>query len=90
MPDQPDESGFVDDQDRIEYLRRHFEQGVRAIEAGVPLAGWFVWSLMDNFEWASGYDKRFGVVRVDYETLERTIKASGRWLSQVAFANAVL
>ncbi|MBT8249356.1 MAG: beta-glucosidase [Acidimicrobiia bacterium] len=89
MRDVPDDEGFVDDQDRIEFLRRHFAEGLRAIDDGAPLAGWFVWSMMDNFEWASGYGKRFGVIRVDYETQQRTVKSSGRWLADVIEANGL-
>lgn len=71
-------SGEVDDQDRVRYLDRHLAAAADAIEAGVPLAGYFGWSLLDNFEWAEGYTKRFGIVRVDYDTQRRTVKASGR------------
>jgi beta-glucosidase len=55
----------------------------RAMQRGVDLRGYMVWSLMDNFEWAWGYSKRFGIVFVDYESLERTIKSSGRWLTEL-------
>jgi beta-glucosidase len=55
----------------------------RAIADGVDLRGYFVWSLLDNFEWAFGYSKRFGIVRVDYDTQERTVKDSARWYAQV-------
>ncbi len=68
--------GKVDDVVRIGYLARHFDAAKQAIAEGVPLEGYFVWSLMDNFEWALGYEKRFGLVHVDFETLERTPKAS--------------
>ena len=68
--------GKVDDQERIAYLDAHFKQALSAIENGVPLKAYFVWSLMDNFEWALGFDKRFGLVHVDFETLARTPKAS--------------
>ena len=54
-----------------------------AREAGIDVRGYFLWSLLDNFEWAYGYDRRFGIIRVDYDTLERTIKDSGRWYSQL-------
>ncbi|AKN75191.1 beta-glucosidase [Streptomyces sp. PBH53] len=69
----------VDDQDRIAYLDAHVRALHRAIEAGVDVRGYFVWSLMDNFEWAEGYARRFGLVHVDFETLERTPKASYHW-----------
>lgn len=74
--DLPDATGFVRDGDRTEFLRIHLDAVLDAIDAGVPVAGYFYWSLMDNFEWAWGYDKRFGLVRVDYETQERIPKAS--------------
>jgi len=70
----------VDDQDRIAYLDGHIRALHRASEAGVDVRGYFVWSLLDNFEWAEGYARRFGLVHVDYETLERTPKASYGWL----------
>jgi len=53
------------------------------MDDGVPMRGYFVWSLLDNFEWAEGYDKRFGIVRVDFDTLERTVKDSGHWFRDV-------
>ncbi|MEU0946373.1 GH1 family beta-glucosidase [Streptomyces canus] len=69
----------VDDQDRIAYLDGHVRALHRAVEAGVDVRGYFVWSLMDNFEWAEGYARRFGLVHVDFETLARTPKASYAW-----------
>jgi beta-glucosidase len=72
-------NGTVEDPQRISYLARHFDAVARAIEHGVPVGGYFVWSLLDNFEWAYGYSKRFGIVYVDYQTLERVPKASYRW-----------
>ena len=72
-------NGHVDDPRRIAYLERHLEAVSRALEAGVPLAGYFVWSLLDNFEWSQGYSQRFGIVYVDFETLERVPKASYAW-----------
>jgi len=89
MPDQADENDFVDDQDRIDYLHGHLQQIHLAIESGIPVKGYFAWSLFDNFEWAFGYAKRFGIVRVNYETLERTPKASAHWFGQIAVANAM-
>ena len=72
-------SGRVQDDDRIDYLRTHIGAVASAMQQGVPMAGYMVWSLMDNFEWASGYLKRFGIVHVDYDTQVRTPKASAEW-----------
>ncbi|MFJ9627969.1 GH1 family beta-glucosidase [Streptomyces sp. NPDC101175] len=69
----------LDDQDRISYLDGHVRALHRALAAGVDVRGYFVWSLLDNFEWAEGYERRFGLVHVDYETLARTPKASYGW-----------
>ncbi|MEE2039925.1 GH1 family beta-glucosidase [Nocardiopsis sp. CT-R113] len=77
--DRPDETGRVRDTGRVDYLRDHLAALGRAIEAGVDVRGYFVWSLLDNFEWAYGYDRRFGLVRVDYELLERHPKDSYHW-----------
>lgn len=68
--------GAVGDEGRIAYLARHLQAVQRAIAAGAPVQGYFVWSLMDNYEWSLGYEKRFGLVHVDFETLQRTPKAS--------------
>ncbi|MFJ9146530.1 GH1 family beta-glucosidase [Streptomyces sp. NPDC102270] len=73
----------VDDQDRISYLDGHIRALHRAVEAGVDVRGYFVWSLMDNFEWAEGYARRFGLVHVDFETLARTPKASYAWYREL-------
>ena len=75
--------GRVHDADRVDYLNRHFTAAHRAIDQGVDLRGYTVWSLMDNFEWGFGYSKRFGIVRVDYDTQERIVKDSGLWLKEV-------
>ena len=69
--------GAVHDPGRTAYLESHLHAVNRAAEAGAPMAGYFAWSVLDNFEWSYGYDKRFGLIRVDYETQERTIKSSG-------------
>ncbi len=82
-PDKPDERGYVDDQDRITYLRDHFKAANAAMKEGVDLRGYLVWSLMDNLEWSLGFEKRFGLVHCDRKTLKRTIKASGLWYSNV-------
>jgi beta-glucosidase len=71
--------GRVTDVARIDYLRSHLLALARAIELGVDVRGYFYWSLLDNFEWNSGYAKRFGLVHVDYETQKRTAKDSAHW-----------
>lgn len=71
--------GRVHDSDRIDYLRGHLEALAAAVAAGVDVRGYYVWSLLDNFEWARGYGQRFGIVRVDYDTQERIPKDSYRW-----------
>ena len=88
--DTEERDGSVLDIGRLEYYRRHLEACSRAIADGVPLKGYFAWSLMDNFEWAHGYSKRFGLCRVNYRTQERTIKTSGRYYADVIAANRVL
>jgi beta-glucosidase len=82
----PDAQGVVDDEPRRAYLEGHLRSCLDALADGVPLDGYFAWSLMDNFEWAYGYEKRFGLVHVDYATQARTVKASGRWFADVARA----
>ena len=85
--DGPDASGRVPDQGRLDYLREHFSAAHRAMQNGVPLAGYFVWSLMDNFEWAKGYLQRFGIVWVDFDTQERIPKDSALWYKDVIARN---
>ncbi len=85
----PDESGRVADVHRLNYLRSHFIAAQKAIEAGVPLAGYFVWSLMDNFEWSRGYSQRFGIVYVDYQTQKRYLKDSALWYKDVIEKNGL-
>lgn len=87
--DEVGPDGFVDDVRRIDYMRGHLDSARRAIEAGVPLKGYFAWSLMDNFEWAHGYTKRFGLFRVDYGDQSRHPKRSAHWYRSVISANAV-
>jgi beta-glucosidase len=76
-PDVVRPDGTVDDPERQDYLLRHLQACASAARKGAPLAGYFAWSLLDNFEWAYGYEKRFGLVHVDYDTQRRTIKGSG-------------
>jgi len=75
-------NGTVEDDYRIDYLVRHLEKVLEAINAGVDVRGYFIWSLMDNFEWAYGYSKRFGIVYVDYSTQKRIWKKSAYWLRE--------
>lgn len=83
----PGNDGQVHDLKRIAYLKAHLEQAARAIDAGVPVSGYYLWSLMDNFEWALGYSQRFGIIHVDYKTQKRTIKDSAKWYAEVAKNN---
>ena len=78
-PDTVDRDGRVRDTDRLDYLARHVAAAAEALEAGVPLTGYHVWSLLDNFEWSLGYSRRFGLVHVDFGTQQRTPKDSARW-----------
>ncbi len=83
----PDEKGAIHDEYRTSYLRTHFAAAYRAIQAGIPLAGYFVWSLLDNFEWSWGYLQRFGIIWVDYQTQKRTLKDSAKWYKRVIRKN---
>ncbi|MGB0645521.1 MAG: GH1 family beta-glucosidase [Bradymonadia bacterium] len=83
------DDGKVHDQERIDYFRGHLVSCAKAIEQGVPLTGYYAWSLMDNFEWAFGYEKRFGLVHVDYDTLVRTPKESAKYYASVIAQNEV-
>ena len=76
-------NGRVHDKQRVEYFQQHLAVCADAIKKGVPLKGYYVWSLLDNFEWAYGYSKRFGIIHVDFKTLKRTIKDSGYFLRDV-------
>jgi beta-glucosidase len=79
--------GRVDDPERIEYLRDHFIAAHDAIQQGVDLRGWYVWALLDTWEFSLGFKGRFGLIHVDYETLARTVKDSGRWFARVMADN---
>ncbi len=87
--DEVSADGAVHDPRRESYLREHFIQVHKAMQDGVDMRGYFVWSLMDNFEWGHGFSKRFGLIRVDYETQKRTLKDSARWYAGVIRENAV-
>jgi beta-glucosidase len=85
--EEPDANGVVNDVRRVEYLESHLAAAGRAIQKGAPLKSYYAWSLMDNFEWAEGYNKRFGLVHVDFKTLKRTIKNSGKAYSRIIGAS---
>jgi beta-glucosidase len=87
--DYPNPDGRIDDLERIKFLHQHLEACARAVRDGVNLAGYYVWSLLDNFEWAYGYQKRFGIVYVDFPTGRRIPKASSAFFARVASENAV-
>jgi beta-glucosidase len=90
VADEAEPGGLrVPDIERVRYLDGHLRAAHEAIAAGVDLRGYFVWSLMDNYEWAQGYSKRFGVVHVDYRTQRRTLKDSARWYRDVAVRNGL-
>jgi beta-glucosidase len=79
--------GRIEDPLRIWYLREHLSAALDAVRRGVDLRGYFVWSLLDNYEWSLGYSKRFGIIHVNYETLERTLKESARFYSELIRSN---
>ncbi|MBW2123508.1 MAG: family 1 glycosylhydrolase, partial [Deltaproteobacteria bacterium] len=89
LEDTPDRQDFVADWGRINFLRDHLRAALDAIQAGVNLKGYYVWSLMDNFEWSVGYIPRFGIVRVDFKTQKRTLKQSAHWYREVMASNSI-
>jgi beta-glucosidase len=88
--DDPDSNGYVHDRERVAFLDQHLRAAHRALAGGLELRGYFVWSLLDNFEWAEGYAPRFGLVYVDYETQRRIPKESARWYKEVIAANGLM
>jgi len=84
-----DGEGVIPDWERLTYLRDHFDAAHRALSEGVDLRGYFVWSLLDNFEWGFGYSKRFGIVGCDFETLERRMKQSALWYHDLIEQNGI-
>lgn len=90
VPDGLDFDGRIRDERRIRYLRQHIQEVYKAIQAGVPVKGYFVWSLMDNFEWALGYEQRFGLIHVDFKTQQRTPKESAGWYASVIKNNGLI
>jgi beta-glucosidase len=89
LEDLPDSNEFVVDRGRVNFIREHLLAAHNAIQAGVNLRGYFVWSLMDNFEWCQGYRPRFGIIRTNYQTQKRTPKQSAHWYSQVISQNGI-
>ncbi|HEX7106400.1 MAG TPA: GH1 family beta-glucosidase [Acidothermaceae bacterium] len=87
--DQVSPDGRIHDVERTQYIHEHLAAVHDAITAGADVRGYYLWSLLDNFEWAYGYSKRFGIVRVDFESQQRTVKDSGRFYSRVVQANAL-
>lgn len=77
------EAGICDDQPRLDYVEAHLAELTTVIDQGIPVLGYFLWSLMDNYEWAEGYGMRFGIVHVDYDTQVRTVKKSGEWYKEL-------
>ena len=89
MPDDTRKDGRIEDNDRLDYIRDHLAEVHSAMADGVPIEGYLVWSLFDNFEWAWGYGPRFGIVEVDFETQQRIPKKSAEWFSTVAATSQV-
>jgi beta-glucosidase len=87
--DYVDPEGEVKDEERIAFLEAHLRAAHEALERGVDLKGYFVWSLLDNFEWAEGYSKRFGLIYIDHGTQRRIPKMSARWYSEVIRDNGL-
>jgi beta-glucosidase len=87
--DVPNAAGEIEDTDRVMYLRNHSTNVHRAADEGYPIKGYFLWSLLDNFEWCDGYSKRFGIHYVDFKTEKRTPKLSAKWYREVIARNAV-
>ncbi len=88
--DEVTADGKIHDERRLDYLRQHFTQVRLAMQDGVDIRGYFVWSLLDNFEWGHGNTKRFGLIHTNYETLKRTVKDSGEWFAKVIAENQVM
>ena len=87
--DVPTRGGEVLDVDRVFFLRSYLTQLQRGVAEGVPVKGYFLWSLMDNYEWSDGYPMRFGITYVDYKTQKRTVKLSGEFYKEVIARNGV-
>ena len=80
--DWVNENGEINDNHRIQFHRAYLKEYKKAASENIPIKGYFLWSLMDNFEWEQGYEERFGIVHVDFETQERRLKDSAKWYAQ--------
>ncbi len=89
FPDELQKDGTVDDPRRINYLQAYLHETWKALEEGIPLKGYYVWSLMDNYEWAFGYSKRFGLIYIDFENRKRYLKNSAYWYKKVISRNGL-
>lgn len=87
--DDKRQGGIIQDDDRVKYISQHLQKAREAIEEGIKLDGFYIWSLLDNFEWSHGYSKRFGLFYTDYESLERIRKKSGLWLKEFIGENGL-
>ena len=87
--DVVDSDGRIEDTDRVMFLRNYLDASAARRAEGYPIKGYFLWSLLDNFEWADGYGKRFGIHHVDFKTQKRTPKLSAEWYREVIARNAV-
>lgn len=87
--DMPD-GGAVEDPARIVYIKQHLRSVLRAVDEGIPIQGYYYWSLLDNYEWRMGFTQRFGLIYVDYDTQKRTMKSSARWYRDVIRSNGAL
>ena len=87
---EPVVQGEVIDTHRREFVRGYLKEVLRAIQDGVPIEGYFLWSFLDNYEWEDGYTRRFGIVHTDYQTLERTPKLSAHWYANVMRENRIV
>ncbi|MGE0003539.1 MAG: glycoside hydrolase family 1 protein [Candidatus Izemoplasmatales bacterium] len=89
FPDKLEKNGVIQDDDRLQYLRGHLQSVQKAIENQLDVRGYCVWSLFDNFEWGLGYSKRFGIIRVDYVTLQRSWKKSAYFYQKVCLSRSI-
>ena len=87
--DKIDENGEINDDYRIDYIKRHIKAMHKCIENGIEIKGYYVWSAIDILSWTNGYTKRYGLIHVDFDSLERKIKKSGKWYKKVTENNGL-